>query len=148
MIGELSEREIEEVLRSEVVARLGCHAKGRTYVVPITYAYDGTSVIGHSAPGLKISMMRENPEVCIEVDHVEDAAHWRSVVARARFEELEGPEALDAMERLVARLGSLVTSETSQPSHATRDAVEAVLEGKAVIYRLRITEATGRFERP
>jgi hypothetical protein len=148
MIGQLSDREIEEVLRSEVVARLGCHAGGRTYVVPITYAYDGTSLVGHSVPGLKIAMMRENPDVCVEVDQVQDAAHWRSVVAWAQFEELEGEEALDAMERLVARLGSLVTSQTSQPSHATRDAVEAVLEGEAVIYRLRITEATGRFERP
>ncbi len=147
MIGELSEREIEEVLRSEVVARLGCHA-GRTYVVPITYAYDGRSVIGHSAPGLKVSMMRENPEVCIEVDQVEDAAHWRSVVAWGRFEELQGDQAVRAMERLQARFASLVTSQTSRPGHGRERAEQAVRGGETVIYRIVLGEATGRFEQP
>ena len=32
MLGTLSSAEIEDLLRTEVVARLGCHAEGRTYV--------------------------------------------------------------------------------------------------------------------
>ena len=38
MVGWLSPAEIEELLHTELVAHLGCHADGRTYVVPITYA--------------------------------------------------------------------------------------------------------------
>jgi hypothetical protein len=38
-------------------------------------------VCGHSADGLKITMMRANPHVCFEVDHRENLANWRSVVA-------------------------------------------------------------------
>ena len=45
MLGSLSSAEIEDLLRTEVVARLGCHAEGRTYVVPITYVYDGDALI-------------------------------------------------------------------------------------------------------
>ena len=71
MLGTLSSAEIEDLLRTEVVARLGCHAEGRTYVVPVTYAYDGDALLVQSADGLKVRMMRQNPLVCVEVDHVD-----------------------------------------------------------------------------
>ncbi len=41
MFGTLSPQEIETVLHQQVVGRLGCHAEGLTYVVPISYGYDG-----------------------------------------------------------------------------------------------------------
>lgn len=55
-------------------------------MVPITYAYDGESLLGHSADGLKLRMMRRNPVVCVEIDHMDDLANWRSVIAQGRFE--------------------------------------------------------------
>ena len=83
MLGTLSSAEIEDLLRAEVVARLGCHAEGRTYVVPVTYAYDADAVLVQSADGLKVRMMRQNPLVCVEVDHVDNLANWRSVNGHA-----------------------------------------------------------------
>ena len=71
-------------------AKKSLSAEGRTYVVPITYAYDNNSVIGHSSEGLKMRMMRENPWVCVEVDHMDDLANCRSVIAWGRFEEWGG----------------------------------------------------------
>ena len=70
MIGELAMNEIDQVLREGVIGRIGCHARGRTYVVPVTYVYDGVSIIGHTGDGLKVRMMRENPVVCFEVDQL------------------------------------------------------------------------------
>jgi nitroimidazol reductase NimA-like FMN-containing flavoprotein (pyridoxamine 5'-phosphate oxidase superfamily) len=149
MLGWLSSDEIEKLLNSTVVARLGCHAEGRTYVVPITYAYDGESVIVQSADGLKVRMMRLNPYVCIQVDHIEDLANWRSVIAWGRFEELRGPEAAAALERLRKRLEPLVVSETTRGAD-TPAAGETPIRpgnGHASVYRIRLTEKTGRFER-
>jgi len=45
MLGVLSDEQIDQVLRSEVVGRIGCHDAGRPYVVPITYAYDGIAIL-------------------------------------------------------------------------------------------------------
>jgi hypothetical protein len=39
MLGELTKSQIDNVLYSAVVGRLGCHSDDLTYVVPITYAY-------------------------------------------------------------------------------------------------------------
>jgi hypothetical protein len=148
MLGELTPEQINALLFNEVVGRIGCHAEGRTYVVPITYVFDGESVYGHSADGLKISMMRANPQVCFEVDHRENLANWRSVVAWGVYEELEGKEAFDALQLLVARLMPIVTSETLRLPGPGPVAAKLVIDApKSIIYRIRLTERTGRFEK-
>lgn len=144
MLGALNPQQIEELLHTEVIGRIGCHAAGRTYVVPITYAYDGEAVYAHSAEGLKLAMMRQNPAVCFEVEHMDDLACWRSVIASGRFEELSGADAARGMQLLIDRLRPRMVSETARPSHGHR----ADTAGRhAVIYRITLTEKTGRFER-
>lgn len=149
MIDDLNPAEIEALLNSELVARIGCHADGDTYVVPITYAYDGDAIIGHSLVGMKVNMMRQNPDVCVEVDHMENPSTWQSVIARGTYEELSGETAMQAMGKLMERFAPVMTSETSQPTHGMDEATLARGERPpAVIYRIRLTEKTGRFERP
>ena len=149
MLGTLSSAEIEDLLHTQVVARLGCHADGRTYVVPVTYAYDGEGLLIQSADGLKVRMMHENPWVCVEVDHIDNLANWRSVIAWGRFQELLGDEATAALARLRARLQPLTVSETT-PGAGTLAAGETPVRsgnGHASIYRIHLLEKTGRFER-
>jgi nitroimidazol reductase NimA-like FMN-containing flavoprotein (pyridoxamine 5'-phosphate oxidase superfamily) len=149
MLGTLSAAEIEDLLQGEVVARLGCHANGRTYVVPVTYAYDGEGLLIQSADGLKLRMMQENPSVCIEVDHIDNLANWRSVIAWGRFERLFGEDAASALVRLRARLQPFIVSETT-PGAERLAAGEAPVRrgnGHAAIYRIHLFEKTGRFER-
>jgi nitroimidazol reductase NimA-like FMN-containing flavoprotein (pyridoxamine 5'-phosphate oxidase superfamily) len=149
MLGSLSSSEIEELLRTEVVARLGCHAEGRTYVVPVTYVYDGDALIIQSVDGLKVRMMRQNPLVCVEVDHIEDLANWRSVIAWGRFGELSGSDAAAALTRLRARLRPMAVSETSPAAATLTEGETRVRQGNghASIYRIHLFERTGRFER-
>lgn len=141
MLGELTEQEVEDVLRTEIIGRIGCHAYGRTYIVPITYRYDGRFIYAHSAEGMKLHMMRENPHVCFEVDSMDDLANWRSVIAWGTFEELHGLHAERAMEMLVAHIEPRVNGPPGasvHPTHATHP---------VVLYRIELEEKTGRFER-
>lgn len=150
MLGELSPEEIEEVLRSEITGRIGCHADGRTYVVPVTYAYEGGLVYCHSAEGLKLRMMRKNPVVCFEVDRVRDMGNWRSVIATGRFEELSGGDALPAMDILIKRFVAIERPDQPHPSYVFRDseAEPSRTDGQEiVIFRIRLAEKSGRFER-
>ena len=149
MLGALSPAEIEDLLRTEVVVRLGCHAEGRTYVVPVTYAYDGNALLVQSADGLKVRMMHQNPLVCVEVDHIDNLANWRSVIAWGRFEELFGFDATAALARLRERLQPLMVSETSPAAETLTDGETPVRSGNghASVYRIRLFEKTGRFER-
>jgi nitroimidazol reductase NimA-like FMN-containing flavoprotein (pyridoxamine 5'-phosphate oxidase superfamily) len=149
MRGALSSDEVEDLLRTELVARVGCHAEGRTYVVPITYAYDGDALLVQSADGLKVRMMQENPLVCVEIDHIDDLANWRSVIAWGRFERLFGTAATTALIRLRERLHSLAVSETTPVASTLAEGERRVPSGNghASIYRIQLFEKTGRFER-
>lgn len=149
MLGLLSPAEIEDLLRTESVARIGCHAEGRTYVVPITYAYHGDALFIQSADGMKLRMMRQNPVVCVEVDHVDNLANWRSVIAWGRFEELFGADATTALSRLRDRLQPLIVSETTPAADHLMPGETRVRTGNghAAVYRIHLYEKTGRFER-
>ena len=143
VLGELTSEEIDQVLHSEAVGRIGCYAFGRPYVVPVTYAYDGVAVYAHSREGLKLRMMRSNPDVCFEVDCLDSFSTWKSVIALGTFSELEAREAEFAMEILRRRFAPLVPSATS------------VLDGRLhssgmpwSVFRILLGERTGRFEAP
>ncbi len=142
MLGELTSDEIDELLRTEAIGRIGCYAFGQPYVVPITYAYDGDSVYGHSREGLKLRMMRANPSVCFEVDRRVDLSTWQSVIALGTFSELEEPEADLAMEILHRRIAPLVASETSLPDSRVHDSGLPYS-----VFRILLRERSGRFER-
>jgi hypothetical protein len=116
MMGELTKDQIDNVLRSEMIGRIGCHAEGRTYVVPVSYAYDGQHVYAHSADGLKVRTMRSNPSICLEVDQIDDLANWRCVIGQGTYEELHGADEDRARRLLSERFAPFITSETA-PHH-------------------------------
>lgn len=150
MLGKLTAGEVETLLNEEYIGRIGCHAGGRTYVVPVTYAYDGAAIYAHSADGLKLRMMRANPEVCFEVDHMDDMTNWRSVICWGRFEELMGDQAKKGMAMLISRLLPVIASETVRLSGSmgVDEAHLADVRGRtAVVFRIVLSERTGRFER-
>lgn len=147
MFGTLEQSEIEEVLRQQIVGRIGCHADGVTYIVPISYAFDGVYIYGHARDGMKITMMRKNPAVCFQVDEMKDMANWRSVVAWGEFKELsEKTDRSTALKALTRRNLPLVSSETTHLSpHWPFPAADLDMITD-IVFRIRLTKKTGRFE--
>jgi uncharacterized protein len=149
MYGELTPSQIEALLHDQWVARLGLHASRLTYVVPISYAYDGESVIGHSTQGLKLEMLRANPKVCVQIDRVDAPGTWQSVIAWGRFEELTGEEAFIALEKILARFTPMMTSPAATPTHGAMPSPHGHRGAlKGAVYRIVLEEKTGRFEHP
>jgi hypothetical protein len=150
MLGELNGTQIEQILQSEVVGRIGCHDAGRAYVVPITYAYHGGAIYGHSTEGQKLHMMRANPYVCFEVEQIDDLANWRSVIAWGEFEELAGREEQHALQLLIDRLTPRLASASAHPGAGAHDAeghTHDTADRTPVLYRIVLSEKTGRFEK-
>lgn len=147
MIDSLDAPGIEKVLNGQIFGRIGCHADGVTYVVPISYAYDGRYVYAHSREGMKISMMRQNPDVCFEVDTMQDMANWQSVIAWGKFEELKDRHTRDrALEFLVSRVLPIVSSETTHLSKTWPFPSIDLNEIDGVVFRIELSRKTGRFE--
>src|SRR5215204_7126447 len=117
MLGVMDIIEIEDVLQRQVVGRIGCHANDITYVVPISYAYDGTYIYGHTREGMKVDLMRINPAVCFQVDDMKDMANWKSVIAWGDFEEVRDNAGRDkALQYLTDRILPIISSVTTHLS--------------------------------
>lgn len=148
MLGKLTEQQIESLLKKQVTGRLGCHADGQTYVVPVNYTYDGRCIYAHSANGMKIGMMRKNPEVCFEVDLIESVFNWQSVILWGRFEEIkEVDEQQRVMQGIIHRIMPLSDHPSNHPSHGiTANESDIGTRIDLVVYRIVISKKTGRFE--
>lgn len=94
MIRQLSLTEIDDLLRKQIVGRIGCYYQNEVYIIPMSYAYDAEYFYCHSYEGKKVEMMRKNPKVCFQVDEMKDMGKWESVIVSGDFEEL-----LDEKER-------------------------------------------------
>lgn len=150
MIGNLTDEEIEEVLKENVLGRIGCNDGKKTYVVPINYAYNGQYVIAHSVDGMKIQTMRNNPNVCFEVDEMKSFTNWKSVMVWGQYHELiDERDKYNAIKFYIDRMINVSISETAIPPkiEETKAASLSPVIIKAVIYRIVISDKSGRYEK-
>ncbi len=148
MLGELNEEQIEQVLTTNVIGRIGCYADEKIYTVPVTYLYVDGYLLGHTIIGMKTRMLKKNPKCCFEVDSMQNMANWQSVIVWGTFEELQGDEAKSAMQKLIIHFMPLMKSESSQPTHGLDELQQMeALHLKAIVYRINIEKKTGRFEK-
>jgi len=133
---DLSRAEIDEFLRGQRIARLGCHSEGVTYVVPLIYAYGDDAVVAVTTEGRKTAMLRENPRVCVEVDEydTDGRGSWRSVIAYGMYEELSG----EAIEPALALLRERFAYAAGRPAEPRQ------LGPGVVVLRITLDEVSGR----
>lgn len=147
MLGTLNAKEIEEVLFDQLVGRIGCHEDDITYIVPVSYAYDGGYVYVLSKDGMKVNIMRRNPQVCFEVEIFQDMANWKTVIGWGVFEELRSPEdRKKALDALIHRRLPVVSSQTVQLTSEWPFVPEDLNAIDGVVYRIALKDKTGRYE--
>lgn len=148
MLGELNEKQIESVLRHQIIGRLGCHYDDETYLVPLNYVYKDGYVYAHSGPGKKIDMMRKNPKVCFEVEELDSIFQWKCVIAWGTFEEItDEAEKQITRQLLTHRLMPFVSQPNDHPWHGITSAesdIDTAIE--PIAYRIKLSKITGRFE--
>ncbi len=150
MTGELNEQQINNLLCSQAIGRVACCEGKYPYIVPVTYAFDGTFIYCQSFEGKKIDMMRKNPNVCFEVDLSNSISNWQSVIVYGQFEEQTGDGKAKTREVLSAKVMPLSTSSVIHqheheegPGHELKDDDRI----KPITFRIRINEKSGRFEK-
>ena len=147
MFGNLSEEGVEEVLKHQLLGHIGCHANNMTYVVPICYAYDGKYIYGRTFEGMKITMMRENPKVCFQVEHLESMVNWQSVICWGEFEELTDINKRNkGIEVLQNRVSAVMGDKTLQLSPHWPFSISELDSVIGIIFCISLNEKTGRFE--
>jgi len=143
MIGVLTPAEIEDVLQTQYIGRLGVAGEGRIYIFPVAYGYDGTFIYVHSHVGRyggqKVRLMRAAPEVCFEVEQISSPVQWRTVLVHGTFEELTEGAVRDMAV-------AAILSQGDQP-HPLSVAPYVGRPEEIVAYRIRPADKTGHYER-
>lgn len=91
---------IEHILQNNKICRLGLCRKGRPYIVPVNYGYKDRTIFIHTGKiGKKMDIIRENPNVCVEIDQdieiirgevpCKFSTKYDSVIADGRAEIIE-----------------------------------------------------------
>ncbi len=147
MVEELSKEEMIQVLRTNFIGRLGLHDGHKNYIIPTNYVYDGKFILCHAVEGNKIKVMRQYPAVCFEVEEIRDFTHWRSILAQGWYQELtEERDRYHAMKSFVDRgLQLKLPHSFTEAAPVGHFALPNRME-RPVIYRIVITEITGKFE--
>lgn len=147
MFGTLTNEEIEDVLKHQLIGRIGCHADGTTYVVPISYGYDGENIYCHTQEGKKLKIMRNNPKVCFEVDILETMASWKSVIAMGKFEEITNKEERSkALKILLGRVYPFISTEKMQLGENWPFIPDDLNTIKGIVFKIQLEEKIGRYE--
>lgn len=127
---------------------LACHADGRTYVVPISFARIADQIYGITTEGLKIDMMRKHPDVCVQVESIRSLTDWRTAILWGKFKELEGSERSAAAGLLVDRYGTEFYDQ-SLSSRFAASVTPPRLDGQHkhfIVYAISVSEMSGRTE--
>lgn len=138
-VKDLSEGEITGILSRVGYGHLACCRNDRPYVVPVHYAYEDGIIFIYTTEGKKYEIIKENPNVCLQIEEVVDDHQWQSVIVDGDAEQLSaGAERDRAIELIVAR------NPTLTPAVSIRWLDEWVRENREVVYRVTPTATSGR----
>ena len=138
-VQELGNKQIEVLLKRVGYGHLGCARNNHPYVVPINYAYEYGLIYIYTTEGKKSEMIAANPEVCLQVEEVENNKNWKSVIVIGDAEEIT-----DEAEREHALEFILKINPTLTPALSIRWMDSWVRENIEVIYRIRPRITSGR----
>lgn len=142
LIRELSTDQCLEFLSGATLGHLACALAGQPYVVPIHFSLDPDRrcLYGFAGVGQKVSWMRENPHVCVEVPEISDKNRWTTVLVFGRYEEItDAPEFAERRKRALDLFQQ--RREWWLPAAAQLPSREAPA---VVIYQIHIDRVTGR----
>jgi nitroimidazol reductase NimA-like FMN-containing flavoprotein (pyridoxamine 5'-phosphate oxidase superfamily) len=100
-IEDMPAEEMRALLGRIGFGHLGCVREGRPYVVPMHYAYDGECLYLFTTEGMKTHFIEANPEVCMQVEEVESASSWKSVMVTGRAERVTKQEEKERAMQLI-----------------------------------------------
>ncbi len=83
--------EIDQFLTCARIGRIGLISKEGPYIVPVGYGYSEGKIFFHTCQeGMKMDIIRANPNICFEVDEsLSDASLAKSVIIMGQAEIIE-----------------------------------------------------------
>ena len=150
MLGTLTPDQCRHLLSVQHIGRIGCSFKNKPTIIPITYVFDGKAIYCRSYEGTKIRIMRRNPSVCFQVDHVASLRSWYSILAWGKYEELTTSADQKYVEKLFSERLAVYALGDTVSLNRDFDMRPQIVEKrtKPVVWRVKLEDLAGRYEKP
>ncbi|WP_347925598.1 pyridoxamine 5'-phosphate oxidase family protein [Pontimicrobium sp. SW4] len=150
MIKNLNIKESLFILENNYIGHLSYIYQNKPYVVPITYYFDqvNNAIICYSGEGHKITAMRKNNAVSLQVSEISTVNNWKSVLVHGKFEQHFGSDAKSYLH--VFSLG--VKDVIMEKEHIKLDYISEfsskIYKGdNPIVYLIKIEGITGKKRR-
>ncbi len=143
----LEDTKIKFILENNYIGQLGYIYQNRPYSVPITYFFDkeNNSIISYSGEGHKISAMRKNPAVSLQVGEVESVSNWKSVLIHGTYEEQFGSDARASLHKFSLGVkGVIMEKEHKKVDFISEFSSKIYNDNVASVFVIKIEEITGK----
>ena len=147
MMKSLELEEIKYVLQSNFIGYLSYIFQNKPFVVPITYFYEEEKqiIICYSAEGHKISAMRKNPDVSLQVSNIQSVNDWKSVLVHGKFELHYGGDAKAYLHQFSLGVKDVITEkEHVRPDFISEFSSKIYKDDVPIVFLIRINEMTGK----
>lgn len=142
LIHDMTRQASIDLLARTRLGRLACAHEGQPYITPIYCAYDDNCIYSFSTVGQKISWMRANPLVCVEVEELVSSQNWATVIVSGKYEELSDTPQYDAARK---RAYDLLQKWPMwwEPGYAKTLLQEKTRPMELVYFRIHIAQISG-----
>ena len=138
-IDEMSSKEIQDFLQESGYGHLGYIHEGKPYVMPMHYYLNDSDIYLFTTAGMKTHDIDVNPDVCLQVEKIDDPLHWRSVIVTGQAEQLTEQPDIDHARQFIQK-----QNPTLSPA-INRTWIDAWGRGEVVvIYRIHPSKMSGR----
>jgi uncharacterized protein len=138
-IDEMGQKEIQSFLQQVGYGHLGYLHKGKPYVMPMHYYLEDLDIYLFTTEGMKVHDIDANPEVCLQVEEIHDALHWRSVIVTGQAERLTKQPDIDRAMQFIKERNPTLSPAINRTWIDSGGRAEAI-----VVYRVHLSEMTGR----
>lgn len=138
LIQSMTKPDSVELLARATLGRVACAHEGQPYITPMSVTYNANWLYGFSTLGQKITWMRANPHVCVEIEELVSRQDWATVIVIGQYQELTSDEDRAYAHDLLQR----------RPAWWEPGYSRTVIEGKerplkGVYFRIKIDQITG-----
>ena len=141
---EMSQTEVDHLLDTERVVRIGFDANGERYLVPLGFIRHRGALYAMTTRGRKTRMAGANANVSFQIDTSARTGpfSWHSVSGEGTFELVTDPEEIETISSL------LVSRFPDMPEWMQSEYAEKQEQGHVVFVRIRPSRSTGMKSQP
>jgi len=150
MIKNLDIKESLFILENNYIGHLSYIYQNRPYVVPITYYYDqvNNAIICYSGEGHKITAMRKNNAVSLQVAEISTVNNWKSVLVHGKFEQHFGSDAKAYLHAFSLGVKDVIMEKEHIKLDYISEFSSKIYKGETpIVYLIKIEEITGKKRR-